>query len=98
MTTRTLEQWKEIIEQQKASDLTIIDFCEQNDINLKTFYNRRAKLGLSPEKAKPAFIKAKSVTINKSAGLSLTLGDATLSLPRDTSPQWIAELLKAMAA
>lgn len=99
---RTLEQWKAIIEQQQASGLTVIEFCEQNDIKLKAFYNSRVKLGLNPNpkklKSSKAFVKAKSATANLAnhGGLSLKIGEATLALPKDTSPQWLAQLLKAV--
>lgn len=101
---RTLEQWKAIIEQQQASGLTVIEFCEQNNIKLKAFYNSRVKLGLNPnpKKAKPAkaFVKAKPAIAHPVSygGLSLKLGDATLALPKDTSPQWLAQLLKAVTS
>ncbi|MCG9761869.1 hypothetical protein L1D50_22715 [Pseudoalteromonas sp. Isolate6] len=42
--TRSLEQWRSIIEEQQASDLTIIDYCQQNALSKTTFYAARSKL------------------------------------------------------
>ena len=44
MTRRTLQDWQTIIEAQVASGLTIVKFCEQNQINPKTFSSRKATL------------------------------------------------------
>ena len=98
METRGLSQWREIVDQQKTSELNIKDFCQHNNINLKTFYNRRAKLGLSPPPKTKAFVKATPVKMSKPQSLLLSIGSATLSLPQDTDPQWVAQLLQAIAS
>ena len=77
MAFRTLEQWRTIIEAQKTSGLNVADYCQQNDINKKTFYNRRLKLGLNDE-AEPqsAFIRAEPVRMEPLPTLALTVGAA----------------------
>jgi hypothetical protein len=39
---RTKQQWLELIQAQQASDLSIIDFCREQDLPLNNFYARRS--------------------------------------------------------
>ena len=113
MKHRTFEQWQEIVQQQKASGLSIRIFCRQNNINCKTFYNRRAKLGLGMPVKTPVhiaptqtpalstgFVQVKPTTIctQPTASITLKTNQATLQLPSSTSPQWIGQLLRELAA
>ncbi|WP_248291033.1 IS66 family insertion sequence element accessory protein TnpA [Pseudoalteromonas arctica] len=45
--TRSLEQWRNIIEEQQASDLTITEFCQQHALSKTSFYAARSKLNAS---------------------------------------------------
>lgn len=98
MALRTLEQWRLIIEAQKSSGLSVAAFCEQNDINEKSFYNRRAKLGLNTEVISPVFVKAEPIRLAPPPALTLTLGKARLDIPPGANIQWIAGLLKAVTS
>lgn len=42
--TRSLEQWRSIIEEQQASDLTITGYCQQHALSKTSFYAARSKL------------------------------------------------------
>ncbi|WP_248291056.1 IS66 family insertion sequence element accessory protein TnpA [Pseudoalteromonas arctica] len=59
--TRSLEQWRSIIEEQQARDLTITEFCQQHALSKTTFYAARSKLNESSG----SFVRAK-VTKNTS--------------------------------
>ena len=48
---RNLEQWRDIIKQQQASGLTIIEFCQQHALSKTSFYSAKKKLAASSEKA-----------------------------------------------
>jgi len=39
-----IKHWQDIFEQQQQSDLSIIQFCRDNKINLSTFYAWRKRL------------------------------------------------------
>ena len=41
---RTKQQWLELIQTQQTSDLSIVDFCREKDLPLKSFYARRSSL------------------------------------------------------
>jgi hypothetical protein len=44
MTRRTKNEWCELIEQQKASSLSVAEFCRRNSINDKYFSTQKKKL------------------------------------------------------
>jgi hypothetical protein len=44
---RSKKQWQAIIEEQQASGLSIIDYCQQHQLSTTSFYAVRKKLGLS---------------------------------------------------
>ena len=46
--TRSLEQWRSIIEAQQSSDLTITEYCQQNALSKTTFYAAKNKLKALP--------------------------------------------------
>ena len=54
-------------------------------------------IGLINKKTVSPFIKVNQSRSN-SAGISLQMGDAKLSLPINTEPDWLAQLLKALSA
>jgi len=41
---RTPQQWQQIIEAQRVSNLTSADFCRQHTLNPSTFYLQRKKV------------------------------------------------------
>jgi hypothetical protein len=41
---RTKQQWLELIQAQQISDLSIVEFCREKDLPLKSFYARRSSL------------------------------------------------------
>jgi len=97
MARRSSQQWQQIIEQQEASGLSVVDFCKQHQLNSKYFYARRRN-GLMKKQRNLAvpFIKVSKAPADNSA-MALQVGDIRLSLPTDTEPQWLAQLLKALS-
>jgi hypothetical protein len=106
MIKRTKAQWQDICEQHAQSNLSIREFCEQQNIHLQTFYSRRHALGL----AKPTrqdnkttvsqpvshFVQAK--VANPSCTVVLQTREAQLSFSSQCDPLWLAALLKGLAA
>tara|TARA_R110002167_G_scaffold178598_6_gene378356 strand:+ start:5964 stop:6236 length:273 start_codon:yes stop_codon:yes gene_type:complete len=43
MTRRSADEWQHIIDTQKASDMTIAEFCHAHQITQSTFYLQRKK-------------------------------------------------------
>ena len=110
MKRRTPTEWQNIVEQQKASGLAIVTFCQQNNINIKSFYNWRAKLGLNEQDEAPTlvkevavpakFVKVKpaKVSVGLPTEITLKTHQAMLQLPATISPQWVGQLLRELNA
>ncbi len=100
-TSRTPEQWRELIEAQPASGLTVSDYCKQHGFSTSSFYNHRAKLS-GPQSGCSQLIKATvtrqvEVTCHQSQPITLKCGQATLSLPTDVTPAFLVELVRGLA-
>ena len=98
MARRSSQEWQTIIEQQEASNLTVVDFCEQQNVNRRYFYARRHILRkLQQGQQTASFVKV-SKTPMISATMPLHVSDARLILPLDCEPLWLAQLLKAISS
>ena len=101
MGRRTLENWQTIIDAQLASGLTIVKYCEQNQINPKTFSSRKAILKQKNKQPntieKSGFVQVKTDR-KTSAGMIFETAHGTLKLSSDISPEWVGRLLKAISA
>jgi hypothetical protein len=98
MTRRSFQDWQTIIEQQEASGLSIIEFCEQQQLNQKCFYAKRDTLR-KKKQSKPtaSFVKV-SQTPTVSAAILQQVKDVRLSLPLNCEPLWLVQLLKALSS
>ncbi|WP_213611182.1 IS66 family insertion sequence element accessory protein TnpB [Pseudoalteromonas sp.] len=95
--TRSLEQWRSIIEEQQASDLTIIDYCQQHALSKTSFYAARSKLNESSV----SFVRAKvakyvDVTEHQ-LSITLEVGKVNVSLPPTTPASYLGQLLRELA-
>jgi len=100
---RTKQQWLELIQAQQTSDLSIIDFCREQDLPLNNFYARRSDW-LKSNRAETnisssAFSKVTVTETAKSSTTAITLniGKATLSVPSSTDVTWLAKLIGQLA-
>lgn len=97
-------QWREIVERQVASGLSVRAFCRQAGIREPSFYfwrrTLRARDAGPPLATSPAFVPAvvheaplreASILVEWDAGLRLRL-------PVTISATWVAELLRALPA
>ena len=99
MQATTQQKWLTIIEQQKQSDLTILQFCRQLNISPSNFYQRKREL-TTLNQSSASFIKAQvTQTVEVEAQLEpicLTLGKAKLTLPSQTSSSYLAILINGL--
>jgi|TARA_B110001454_G_scaffold218325_1_gene245971 putative transposase len=96
---RTKQQWLELIQAQQTSDLSIVDFCREKDLPLKSFYARRSSLLKPKHTGSSAFSKvavAEKIQ-SSSAEVTLSIGKATLSIPSSTDVVWLAKLIGQFA-
>jgi hypothetical protein len=103
MTRKTFDDWKSLVEKQIASDLSVPQFCSRHNLNPKYFYSRKSKVVSASNNA--GFIQAKVITKQTTRletkpvqNIKLVTDSGELSLPRDTSAQFIVELLHGLAS
>ena len=95
---RTPEEWRNIIKLQPASGLTVDEFCKQHKISKSCFYQHRKVLN-------SAFVPAKIVSHSpvespqstSHTHLTLKLACGLLTLPENTSPRYLVELIKGLS-
>ena len=91
--------WAEIIEQQSQSELSIVAFCEENQLTVNTFYYWRKKLygGVQRQAVHPVVLEdtPKSRGNTQSVVLSLPTG-ITAELPAEMPAHQIQNWLQAL--
>lgn len=91
------DKWVKLITAQQESDLTVAQFCCDNKINSKSFYNWRRKITTPLETL--SFVKVQSTSapapLSKNV-IQLHFSNTSLSLPGSVSPTWLATLLKEL--
>ncbi len=91
------QQWLDWLNEQEQSDLSIAAFCRSKEISADNFYYHRKKAQQKPHADAPGFVRAKLPQLSRQSSLTLTRGQTTLLFPCNTSPQWLAALMMALA-
>jgi len=99
---RSQSEWKELIDEQLASGLTGVAFCNERGLVAKTFYKQRRQLGYPRGQGRSAqpsgFVQAHPlVTPASSFTVSLHYRDSRLELSPEVSATWVAELMRALS-
>jgi hypothetical protein len=93
---RNQEHWQALIEDQKLSGLSIIDYCHQNQLSTSSFYAARHKTASLSN----AFVRTKvTQEVEVSATtlpIELLIGAAKIILPSTTSATYIGQLLREL--
>ncbi|NQZ52502.1 MAG: IS66 family insertion sequence element accessory protein TnpB [Moritella sp.] len=95
-TTRSQEQWQTIIEDQQTSGLTIIEYCQQQQLTTSSFYAVRKKFNLSSGNFVRAKITQQVELIEEKTFITVTVGKANVSLPASTSVTYLSLLLREL--
>ena len=94
--SRSQEQWQTIIEDQQISGLTILDYCQQQQLSTSSFYAVRKKISLSSAN----FVRAKIIQqvelIEEQTFITVTVGKVNVSLPTSTSVTYLSLLLREL--
>ncbi|MDX2367135.1 MAG: IS66 family insertion sequence element accessory protein TnpB [Colwellia sp.] len=103
MTRKTFDDWKNLVEKQIASGLSVPLFCNQHNLNHKYFYSRKSMIVNASDNA--GFIQAQVITkqttlLETKPEPSITFASPAgeLTLPRDTSAQFIVEQQMQLSA
>ena len=94
---RSQEQWRTIIEEQQASGLTIVDYCQKNELSTTSFYAIKKKLGFSSTNFVKAKVTQQVEMICEQGNISITVGKAKVNLPATTSASYLVNVLKEFA-
>ena len=94
--TRSQKQWQIIIDDQQTSGLTIIEYCQQQQLSTSSFYAIKKKLGLTSGNFVRAKITQQVEIIEAQDSITLTIGKANVSLPSTTSATYLSQLLRAL--
>lgn len=103
-TFRSPDQWRQILEDQQQSGLTISEFCRQQKISVSCFFSQRKK-HRAVNDTTSAFV---STTVTKHTAtevqqdvkqpIILELSAARLTLPAETPPEYLVMLLNGLPA
>ena len=102
-------EWAEMIRQQKASNLTVADWCKANNLGTNTFYYRQRKLRRMAVESSPKFVEIKTSDVSskevnpvskdiENSTASIHFGDTLIRLTNDASPELVTAIVKALHA
>lgn len=92
------QQWQDLLAEQEQSGLSVAAFCRDKNLIAKNFYNQRSnKLHKASNNTKPFVRTQLAVPQHTISELILSYGKIQLQLPVGASPQWLAELMDALA-
>ncbi len=94
MARLTQAQWRALIEEHAASGQTARAFCAERGIDNKYFSTRKNLLAKSPAESCFVAVAAKPL---EHQSIQLHIGAAQLRIPASVSPQWLADVIKALA-
>jgi hypothetical protein len=98
-------QWQRHVEAWRESGLSQADYCQQQELNRKTFsvWTRRVQGDFSldkdaPLELLPVQLEPSAPVVNTPASVMLRLANGVqLELSTAASPGWLAELLRCLA-
>jgi hypothetical protein len=94
------EEWRQIIDGQQTSGLTVAAYCQERGITQGSFYTWKRRLR-SPAKPirlpKPAFVEVKPPSLSASGAIEIFLhGDRRLLVRRGFDRDLLIELVRAL--
>ncbi|MFK5950819.1 MAG: hypothetical protein QM500_18860 [Methylococcales bacterium] len=103
MSRKTLTDWKILVEKQMTSGLSVVQFCQQQNLNPKYFYSRKLLIYKSSNntgfvQAQVVTQKTSQITIEHKTSIKLSTSVGDLFLPSDTSAQFIIEILNGLTS
>jgi hypothetical protein len=96
------EEWRQIIDGQRPSGLTVAAYCLQRGVTPGSFYTwkRRLRLPAKPNRLrKPAFVEVKPSTLSASGAIEICLrGERHLLARRGFDRDLLIELIHTLEA
>lgn len=103
MSRKTLDDWKILVEKQNTSGLSVVQFCQQHNLNPKYFYSRKSLISKTASttgfvQAQVITEKTSQITIANNTTIKLNTSVGELSLPNNTSAEFIIDILNGLAS
>ena len=94
--SRSQAQWQTIIKNHKSSGLTVIEYCQQQQLSTSSFYAVKKKLSLSSSNFVRAKITQQVELVEDKKSITVTIGKAIVSLPNTTPASYLSQLLREL--
>lgn len=101
---RSQAEWQAIFQQQHDSGLSVVTYCQQQDLCSKTFYKYRrdAKAGKNSDLSNKGFIKIKRPSSPDTLPLTepaciLHYQNCKLQIQSNMDASWVAQVMKALS-
>ena len=94
---RSQTQWQTIINDHQSSGLTVIEYCQQQQLSTSSFYAVKKKFGLSSSNFVRAKITQQIEFVEDKSFIMVTMGKVNISLPSTTSATYLSQLLRELA-
>lgn len=91
-----LKQWAEMVQRRNESGLTVSKWCDQNGMNVKTYYYRlkQVRQALCNEVEQHDIVAVRPVyDCRENTHIRLSMGNATIELPDDFNEDTLKRLL-----
>jgi len=94
---RTAADWQQVLTAYEASGQSGVEFCQTNQIGLKSFYRAKGKYGSAEPLNSCRFLQVTTEPAQALSEIELIVPHARLRLDAGVSPEWVGELLKSLA-
>ena len=94
MARLTQAQWRALIEEHAASGQTARAFCAERGIDNKYFSTRKNQLAAQVRDSRFVAVAANPL---ENQIIQLHIGAAQLRIPASVSPQWLVDVIRALA-
>lgn len=92
------EYWKDLLAEQRASGLTVADFCDRRGIASSSFYSGTARLKKKTAGPKSEFIRIEENKSSSQEPMRIVFPNgATLYLSQTSDAEWVMEILRLVS-
>ncbi|HRS97562.1 MAG TPA: hypothetical protein P5040_05200 [Smithella sp.] len=89
--------WREVIETQKTSGISIADYCRSRDMRTNVFYAWRRRISKC-QMDKQGFIELRSPVSGMNTGIRIVSGNLCIEVQRNFDPSVLRTVLACLAS
>ncbi len=96
-----LKQWTQIVQTCQASGMTAVSWCNQNNVNIKSYYYWLRRIRTLAIENGPLELQSKGqqivpVSFRQTAAVTIHINSVSIDIPDGTSKDTIAAVLSAL--